>query len=103
MHRVVQCVSALPLFMEAHSLISLSTYAPFALVAYFTSLVIHLYRVVLSFLHHRIRPTLLSQLLIPTRVGISGEFCVYVVFFLYFHFTNRSIWNLFTSSLRSQT
>src|SRR5262245_35555305 len=47
--------------------------------------------------------TSLSQLLIPTHMGISGEFCVYIVFFLYFLFVNGSIQNLFTSSLCSHT
>src|SRR5215510_8638596 len=96
-------IDVLSLFMKVHSLKSLSTYVPFALVTYFASLVIHLYRVVLLFSQHCIPPTTISQLLIPTCMGISGEFCIYVVFFLYFCFANGSIRNLFTSSLHSQT
>ena len=58
-------------------------------VAYFISFAIQLYRVVLLLAYHRTHPTYISQLLIPMRTGITGEFCVFIAFLLVFSRSSR--------------
>ena len=98
-------IDATSLFVNTRPSASISTNAPFALVAFIAYRLPHFYRVARIFLHHRVYSFIIAHSYLHTR----GYYKVSLVFTLFNSVVfsrfsaNGSIRKLFTSSLRSQT